>query len=139
MFCHWTNLLSVIIYILSIQTSMKKGISLLLTLTFIFILTTEEKQKTSTTNMITALFHVNHSLISSKQQQHLDVWSLHSDLIRYGGVCFQYIEFWIKISCLLTQTLLKISCITPRLKSWQHKFYGRHHDLVEYYEIPISQ
>ena len=35
--------------------------------------------------------------------------------------------------------LLKQGYITPKLKSSLQKFYDRHHDLVDRYEISISQ
>jgi hypothetical protein len=40
---------------------------------------------------------------------------------------------------LLTQKLLKKGYVAPRLKSSLHKFYGRHHELFDRYEISISQ
>jgi hypothetical protein len=38
-----------------------------------------------------------------------------------------------------TQKLLKQGYIAPRLKSSLQKFYDRHHNLVDHYEISISQ
>ena len=38
---------------------------------------------------------------------------------------------------LLTQELLKQGHVAPRLKSSPQKFYGRHHNLVDRYEISI--
>jgi hypothetical protein len=40
---------------------------------------------------------------------------------------------------LLTQKLLKQGYIVPRLKSSLQKFFGRNHELVDRYEISISQ
>ena len=40
---------------------------------------------------------------------------------------------------LLTQKVLKQGCGAPTLKSSLQKVYGRHHDLVDHYEISISQ
>jgi len=38
---------------------------------------------------------------------------------------------------LLMQKLLNQGYVAPRLKSSQQKFYGRHHNLVDCYEISI--
>jgi len=40
---------------------------------------------------------------------------------------------------LLTQKLLKQGHVAPKLKSSLQEFYGRHHNLVDRYEISISQ
>jgi hypothetical protein len=40
---------------------------------------------------------------------------------------------------LLTQKLLKQGYVAPTFKSSLQKFYGRHHNLVDRYEISISQ
>jgi hypothetical protein len=42
--------------------------------------------------------------------------------------------FWTE----LTQKLLKQGYVAPRLKSLLQKFYGRHHNLVDRYEISLS-
>jgi hypothetical protein len=61
-----------------------------------------------------------------------------SQLIRYSRACAQYIEFLDKAQ-LLTQKLLKQGYADPRLKSTLHILYGRHHNLVDRYEISISK
>jgi hypothetical protein len=40
---------------------------------------------------------------------------------------------------LLTQELLKQDYVAPRLKSSLQKLYGRHHNVVDHYEMSISQ
>jgi hypothetical protein len=47
--------------------------------------------------------------------------------------------FFLDRAQLLTQKLLKQGYVAPRLKSSLQKCYGRHQDLVDRYEIPISQ
>ena len=61
-----------------------------------------------------------------------------SQLIRYPRTCAQYSDVldWAKQ---LTQKLSKQGYVAPKLKSSLQEFYGRHHDLVVRYEIPISQ
>ena len=58
-----------------------------------------------------------------------------SQLIHYSRVCTQYNAF-LDRDQLLTQKLLNHDA--PRLNSLQ-KLYGRHHNLVDRYEISISQ
>ena len=43
------------------------------------------------------------------------------------------------ICCVDTKKLLKQGYVAPMLKSSLHKLYGRHHNLVDHYEISISQ
>ena len=62
-----------------------------------------------------------------------------SQLIRYSRACAQYSDFLDDIVQLLTQRLLKQGYVPPKLKSSLHIFYGRHHNLVDRYEISISQ
>ena len=61
-----------------------------------------------------------------------------SQLIRYSRACAQYNDL-LDTAQLMTQTLLKQGYVAPRLKSSQQKFYGCHQDLVDRYEISISQ
>lgn len=56
-----------------------------------------------------------------------------SQLIRYSKLCAQYSKFLDRIQ-LLAQKLPKQGCIALRLD-----FYGRHRELVDLYEISISQ
>ena len=56
-----------------------------------------------------------------------------SQLICYSRACAQYIDLLDKAQ-LLTKRLLKHGYVAPRLK-----FYGRRHNLVDRYEISISQ
>jgi hypothetical protein len=53
-------------------------------------------------------------------------------------VCAQYSDF-LDRSQLRTQKLLKQGYVSPRLRSSLHKFYGRHHNLVDRYAISISK
>ena len=64
------------------------------------------------------------------------VYILH--FIRYSRVCAQYSDFLDRAQ-LLTQKLLKQGYVAPRLKSLLQKLYGHHHNLVDRYEISISQ
>jgi hypothetical protein len=57
---------------------------------------------------------------------------------RYSRVCVQYIDFLDRPQQ-LTQMLLKQGYFAPRLKSSLQKFDGRHHNLVDRYEMFISQ
>ena len=61
-----------------------------------------------------------------------------SQLKRYSWACAQYIDFLDRYQ-LLTQKLLKQDYVAPRLKSSLQKFYCRHQNLVDRYEISISQ
>jgi len=61
-----------------------------------------------------------------------------SQLIRYSRTYAKY-SYFLDITQLLTKELLMQGYVTLRLKSSLHKFYGRHHDLVDRYEISISQ
>ena len=57
---------------------------------------------------------------------------------RYSRVCVQYIDFLDRPQQ-LTQMLLKQGYFAPRLKSSLQTFDGRHHNLVDRYEMFISQ
>ena len=61
-----------------------------------------------------------------------------SQLIRYSRACAQYSDC-LNRAHLLTQKLPKQGYVAPRLKSSLQKLYGRHHDLVDRYEISIPQ
>lgn len=53
------------------------------------------------------------------------------------GLAPSTLLFW--TAELLTQKLLKQCYVIPIFKSCLHKLYGRHHELVDRYEIYISQ
>ena len=61
-----------------------------------------------------------------------------SQLIRYLRACAKYSDFLDRPQ-LLTQKLLKQGYVAPRLKSSLQTLYGRHHNLVDRYELSISQ
>ena len=61
-----------------------------------------------------------------------------SQLIRYSRACVSYSDF-LDRGLLLTNKLLNQGFRTERLKSSLRKFYGRHHDLVDRYEVTVSQ
>jgi predicted O-linked N-acetylglucosamine transferase (SPINDLY family) len=61
-----------------------------------------------------------------------------SQLIRYSRACAQYSDLLDRAQ-LLTQKLLKQCYVAPSLESFLQIFYGRHHNLVDRYEISISQ
>jgi hypothetical protein len=52
----------------------------------------------------------------------------------YSRACAHYSDFLDRAQ-LLKQKLLKQGYVAPRLKSSLHIFYGRHHILVDRYEI----
>ena len=58
--------------------------------------------------------------------------------ILYSRACVSYQKF-LDRRFLLTRKLLKQGFILVKLKSSLRKFYGRHHDLVDRYEIYMSQ
>ena len=61
-----------------------------------------------------------------------------SQLILYSKACAQDSDFLDRAQR-LTQKLLKQENVTPKLKPSLQTFYGRHHNLVDRYEISISQ
>ena len=139
MFCHWTILDSVIIYIASIQISLKLRMLLilkspLLTLTFILKSTTklDDKRDDFTFPMVNFPF-INSNIPASP------VYEVYiSQRIRYSRACAQYSDFLDRAQ-LLTQKLLKQGYVAPRMKASLQQFNNRHHNLVDRYEISISQ
>ena len=61
-----------------------------------------------------------------------------SQLIRYSRACAYYSEF-LKRARLLSQKLLSQGYVPHRLMSSLQKFYGRHHELVDRYEVCVSR
>ena len=61
-----------------------------------------------------------------------------SQLIRYARASSQYEDFTNR-SILLTKKLLLQGYEEERLKLTLRKFYGRHHELVDHYNVTISQ
>ena len=61
-----------------------------------------------------------------------------SQLIRYGRACSHYGNF-IQRSKLLTNKLLTQGYCKPRLIKALKKFYGRHHNIVDKYDVSISK
>ena len=61
-----------------------------------------------------------------------------SQLIRYSRACAKYSDFLHRAQ-LLTQKLLKQGYVAPRLTSSLLTFYDRHYNLVDRYEIFLSQ
>ena len=61
-----------------------------------------------------------------------------SQLIRYARACSGYNDF-LDRSRLLTEKLLRQGFENHRLQSYLRKFYGRHHELVDRYNISVSQ
>jgi hypothetical protein len=61
-----------------------------------------------------------------------------SQMIRYSRACGSYQDF-IDRGLQLTRQLLNQGFYLVKLKSSLRKFYGRHHDLVDRYEIYMSQ
>ena len=56
----------------------------------------------------------------------------------YSRACASYQDF-IDIGLQLTRKLLNQGFLRERIESSPRKFFGRHHDLVDRYEISISQ
>jgi len=61
-----------------------------------------------------------------------------SHLKRYSRACAQYSDFR-DMAKLLMQKLLNQGYVAPMLRSSVQNFYSRHHNLVDLYEISISQ
>ena len=61
-----------------------------------------------------------------------------SQLIRYSRSCVSYTDF-LDRGLMLTGKLLSQGFLAVKLKSSLRKFYGRHHELVDPYGVPISQ
>jgi hypothetical protein len=61
-----------------------------------------------------------------------------SQLIRYSTACGSYQDVFDR-GLLLKRKLLNQGFLLVKLKSSHRKFYGRHHDLVDRYGIPVSQ
>jgi hypothetical protein len=61
-----------------------------------------------------------------------------SHMIRYSRACGSYQDF-LDRGLLLTRKLLNQGFLLIKLKSSLRKYYGRHHDLVNRYEISVSQ
>jgi hypothetical protein len=61
-----------------------------------------------------------------------------SQLIRYSTACGSYQDV-LDRGLLLKRKLLNQGFLLVKLKSSHRKFYGRHHDLVDRYGIPVSQ
>jgi hypothetical protein len=61
-----------------------------------------------------------------------------SQLIRYSRACGSYQDF-LDWGLLLTRKLLNQEFLLVKLKSSLGKSYGRHHDLVDRYGIPVWQ
>jgi hypothetical protein len=59
-------------------------------------------------------------------------------MIRYARACGSYQDF-INRGLLLTRKLPNKGFLLVKLKLLLRKVYGRHHDLVDRYEIPVSQ
>ena len=60
-----------------------------------------------------------------------------SQLIRYSRACSNYLDFVDK-GVLLSNKLLGQGYESIKLKSVLKKCYGRHHDLVEHYNVSVS-
>jgi hypothetical protein len=61
-----------------------------------------------------------------------------SQLIRYYRAYGSYQDF-LDRGLMLTRKLLNQGFLLVKLKASYRKFYGRHHDLVDRYGIPVSQ
>jgi hypothetical protein len=81
---------------------------------------------------------VTFSFICSNIQVAPAYWVCISQLIRYSRACGCYQDF-IDRGLLLTRKLLNQGFLLVKLKSSPRIFYGRHHDLVDRYEISVTQ
>ena len=75
---------------------------------------------------------VNFPLISSNMQTSPAYGVYISQILRYSMACAQY------SNCRGRSKLIKQGYVASRLKSSLQKLYGRHHELVDHYEISIS-
>ena len=94
--------------------------------------------KISTTNAITSLFQVNFPFISGNIPASTAYGVYISQPIRYSRACALYSDFLDKAQ-LLPLKLHTQYYVAPRLRSSLQKFHSRHHDLVDRYELSISQ
>ena len=145
MFWHWTILGYYLHRIYSNDFEVKDSIilptlrCLLFTLIFTLESTSELEQNWKTKLRQTWWCKFSNSQLLIHQQQYSSsIWSLHVTIhTLFWGLC--PVQWFFGQSELLTQTLLGQRYVTPKLKSSQHKFYGRRHELVDHYKIYISQ
>ena len=137
MFCYGTIFGSVIVYIASIQMSLKLRILLILKSMHLVLhleidnwgmLKTKLYDKLDFFNFPIVNFPFKGNNIRAPQAYGVYI----SQLIRYSRACVQY------RAQLLTQKVLKQGYVDPRLKSSMQKLYGRHHNLLYRIEIFTS-
>ena len=137
MFCHGTIFGSVIVYIASIQMSLKLRILLMFKSMHIdlhleidnwWILKTKLYDKRDFFTFPIVNFPFMGSNIRAPQAHGFYI----SQLMRYAGAYVKY------RAQLLTQKVLKQGYVAPRLKSSLQKLYGRHHNLLYRIEIFTS-
>ena len=61
-----------------------------------------------------------------------------SQFIPYSRACGSYKDF-LDVGLLLTRKLLNQGFLLVKMQSSLLRFYGRHHDLVDYYGIYVSK
>ena len=83
-------------------------------------------------------FQVNFPFISGNIPASTAYGVYISQPIRYSRACAQYSDFLDKAQ-LLPLNLHTQCYVAPRLRSSLQKFHNRHHDLVDRYELSISQ
>jgi hypothetical protein len=62
----------------------------------------------------------------------------YTQLIRYSRECRNYSDFLTGPSC-WRKNYSNRGCVVPELRSSFHKFYGRHHELIDRYGMPVSR
>ena len=81
---------------------------------------------------------VNFPFLSSNRAESPAYGVYISQLIRYSRACSSYHDFLVRGN-LLTSKLLRQGYQSLKLKIAFKKFYGRHHELTEKYNMSVSQ
>ena len=91
-----------------------------------------------TTNGMTSIFPVNFPFLSSNIPSAPAYGIYVSQLIRYARTCSNYQDF-MERGKVLTTKLLSQGYQKIKLVATLKKFYGRHHDLVNPYNVAVSR
>jgi hypothetical protein len=137
MFCHGTILGSVVVYIASIQMSLKLRILLMLKSMHLDLHLEIDNWGISKTKLYDKRDFFTFPIVNVPfMGSNIRAPQAHgvyiSQLIRYSRACVQY------RAQLLTKKVLKQGYVAPRLKSSLQKLYGRHHNLLYRIEIFTS-
>ena len=83
-------------------------------------------------------FHITHPFLSRNVPSSPAYGVFISQLMRYARACSSYECFILRVRG-PSSKLLKQGYLVERLKSSLRKFYGRYGDLIEQYEVTLSQ